>query len=64
MLLRPLEHGQDVLAGQMLQVAGLLIQISALIALGRSLGLLPANRYKYLRVPGFNQILYWFPLCD
>lgn len=67
MLLRPLEHGQDLLAGQMLQVVGMVIQISALIALGRSLGLLPANRgiqsaglYRFVRHPLYASYLLTF----
>jgi protein-S-isoprenylcysteine O-methyltransferase Ste14 len=55
---RPLDFGDDVLIGQILQVSGTLLQIAALVALNRSLGLLPAHRgikseglYRFVRHP-------------
>jgi protein-S-isoprenylcysteine O-methyltransferase Ste14 len=57
-LLRPIDATEDVLAGQILQVAGALLQIGALASLNRSLGLLPAHRgiksdgmYRFVRHP-------------
>jgi protein-S-isoprenylcysteine O-methyltransferase Ste14 len=57
-LLRPTDVGEDVLIGQILQVAGALLQIGALASLNRSLGLLPAHRgiksdgmYRFVRHP-------------
>jgi len=44
LLLRPTGAPDDLLAGQAIQVAGLLLQIAALGALNRSFGLLPAHR--------------------
>jgi len=57
-LLRPTDVGEDILIGQMLQIVGVLVQIVALAALNRSLGLLPAHRgiksegiYRFVRHP-------------
>ena len=56
--LRPIDATEDVLIGQILQVAGALLQIGALASLNRSLGLLPAHRgiksdglYRFVRHP-------------
>lgn len=56
--LRPIDASEDVLIGQILQVAGALLQIGALASLNRSLGLLPAHRgiksdgmYRFVRHP-------------
>jgi len=53
--------------GQILQVAGSLLQIGALIALNRSLGLLPAHRgiksdgpYRFVRHPLYTAYLLTF----
>jgi protein-S-isoprenylcysteine O-methyltransferase Ste14 len=57
-LLRPVDASADVLLGNVLQVSGFLLQIGALIALNRCLGLLPAYRgvkssglYSWVRHP-------------
>ena len=57
-LLRPTDVGDDILIGQILQIVGVLVQIVALAALNRSLGLLPAHRgiksegiYRFVRHP-------------
>ncbi len=57
-LLRPVESSADILAGNALQIVGFVLQISALIALNRCLGLLPAHRgvksnglYRLVRHP-------------
>ncbi len=56
--LRPTDVSEDLLLGQILQVAGTLLQLGALVALNRSLGLLPAHRgiksdglYRFVRHP-------------
>jgi protein-S-isoprenylcysteine O-methyltransferase Ste14 len=56
--LRPIHASEDILIGQILQVAGALLQIGALASLNRSLGLLPAHRgiksdgmYRFVRHP-------------
>lgn len=58
LLLRPIEGSEDVVIGGVLQVIGFSIQITALISLNRSLGLLPAYRgvksgglYSWVRHP-------------
>ena len=43
-LLRPLDATADVLIGNIFQITGFTLQIMALLALNRSLGLLPAYR--------------------
>ncbi len=55
---RPAGDGQDVLIGQMLQVIGVVFQLGAAFSLGRSFGLVPANRgiktgglYRFVRHP-------------
>jgi len=57
-LLRPVEASADIFIGNALQIAGFLLQISALFALNRCLGLLPAHRgvksnglYRWVRHP-------------
>lgn len=57
-LLRPTDVGDDILIGQILQIFGVVVQIVALAALNRSLGLLPAHRgiksegiYRFVRHP-------------
>ena len=57
-LLRPTDASEDLLLGQILQVAGALLQLGALASLNRSLGLLPAHRgiksdgmYRFVRHP-------------
>ena len=56
--LRPTDASEDLLRGQILQVAGALLQLGALASLNRSLGLLPAHRgiksdgmYRFVRHP-------------
>ena len=43
-LLRPVDATADVLLGNVLQISGFMLQIGALLALNRCLGLLPAYR--------------------
>ena len=43
-LLRPVDASADVLLGNVLQISGFLLQIFALLALNRCIGLLPAYR--------------------
>lgn len=57
-LLRPVDATADVLVGNILQIIGFLLQIGALLALNRCLGLLPAYRgikssgmYAWVRHP-------------
>jgi protein-S-isoprenylcysteine O-methyltransferase Ste14 len=57
-MLRPVEGSADVLLGNVLQISGFLLQIAALLALNRCLGLLPAYRgikssglYAWVRHP-------------
>lgn len=58
LLLRPLEAPQDVAAGEVLQLAGLLLATYGLLSLNTSVGVLPAHRgikttgaYRWLRHP-------------
>jgi len=58
LLLRPAAIAEDMLIGQFVQTAGVAIQIGALVALNRSMGLLPAHRgvktsgvYRIVRHP-------------
>ncbi len=44
LLLRPVAGAEDLLAGQLLQILGTLLQVGAALSLGRSFGLVPANR--------------------
>ena len=67
LLLRPTEVSEDVLIGQVLQIAGTLVQIGALAALNRSLGLLPAHRgiksdglYRFVRHPLYTAYILTF----
>ncbi len=55
LLLRPVERGGDVVAGQGLQVAGALLALWGLASLSRSFGLLPAVRG--LRVGGAYRLV-------
>ncbi|NNF54956.1 MAG: isoprenylcysteine carboxyl methyltransferase [Acidimicrobiales bacterium] len=55
---RPAGSGEDVLIGQVIQVSGILLQLGASLSLGRSFGLVPANRgiktgglYRIVRHP-------------
>ena len=57
-LLRPTAGTEDLLPGDILQIAGFILQIAALLALNRSIGILPAYReiktaglYKWVRHP-------------
>ena len=57
-LLRPIDAEADHLVGSILQIGGFLLQIAALLALNRALGLLPAYRgvksrglYAWVRHP-------------
>jgi protein-S-isoprenylcysteine O-methyltransferase Ste14 len=55
---RPFEQGRDVLIGQILQFAGIGLQIAAMLSLNRSIGMVAANRgiqtgglYRFVRHP-------------
>jgi protein-S-isoprenylcysteine O-methyltransferase Ste14 len=57
-LLRPILATEDLLPGQILQIIGFVLQIVALLALNRSIGILPAHRgiqsaglYAFVRHP-------------
>ncbi len=57
-LLRPTVGTEDLLSGDILQIIGFILQIAALLALNRSIGILPAYRgiksdgmYKWVRHP-------------
>jgi protein-S-isoprenylcysteine O-methyltransferase Ste14 len=70
-LLRPVDVTADLLLGQIVQVAGFSMQITALLYLNRSIGLLPAHRgvkssglYSWVRHPLYTAYLvtylgYW-----
>jgi hypothetical protein len=56
--LRPEKVGEDLLAGEVVQIAALLLHLTALGSLGRSFGVVPANRgvktggaYRWVRHP-------------
>ncbi len=56
--LRPVEGGQDLLVGQVLQIIGALFQLGSSASIGRSFGIVPANRgiqtnglYRMVRHP-------------
>lgn len=58
LLLRPTASGDDLLIGQALQVTGLILQLVALVSLGRSFGVVAADRgiktggaYRLVRHP-------------
>lgn len=58
LFLRPTATGPDLLAGQVLQVAGLVLQVVAVLSLGRSFGIVAADRgiktggaYRLVRHP-------------
>ncbi|MGI9597614.1 MAG: methyltransferase family protein [Acidimicrobiales bacterium] len=62
---RPTGDGEDVLVGQVIQIAGALLQLGASFSLGRSFGLVPANRgiktvgmYKIVRHPFYMAYLF------
>lgn len=64
LLLRPTDASADLLAGQLIQAAGFLLQIAALLSLNRSFGLLPAHRgvkstglYGWVRHPLYSSYL-------
>lgn len=44
MLLRPTAATEDLVIGEIIQVAGFMLQIAAILSLNRSFGLLPAHR--------------------
>lgn len=57
-LFRPGGNGHDLLVGQVLQLAGLALQVLAMLSLNRSIGMVPANRgiqtgglYRLVRHP-------------
>ncbi len=57
-LLRPTAGTEDLLLGEIFQIAGFILQIAALLALNRSIGILPAYReiktaglYRWVRHP-------------
>lgn len=67
MLLRPTDATADLLAGSILQVGGFAIQITALLFLSRSFGLLPAYRgvktnglYSLVRHPLYSAYVISF----
>lgn len=64
LLLRPTDAPVDLLAGQALQLAGVVLQIFAVLSLNRSFGLLPAHRgvksdgmYRWVRHPLYSSYL-------
>ena len=67
LLLRPIDGAEDLVTGGILQVAGFAIQIMALLALNRSIGLLPAYRgvkcgglYSWVRHPLYTAYVITF----
>lgn len=61
---RPTGDGHDLVIGQIVQVAGVLLQLGASYSLGRSFGLVPANRgiktgglYRVVRHPFYFSYL-------
>jgi protein-S-isoprenylcysteine O-methyltransferase Ste14 len=65
LLLRPAASGVDPLAGQALQVVGLALQIAAMASLGRSFGVVAADRgiqtggaYRFVRHPIYAASLF------
>ena len=63
-LLRPTAGTEDLLSGEILQIIGFILQIAALLALNRSIGILPAYRgiksdgmYKWVRHPLYTAYL-------
>ena len=64
LLLRPTDATVDLFAGQLLQLAGVVLQIYAVMSLNRSFGLLPAHRgvksdgmYRWVRHPLYSSYL-------
>jgi len=58
LLFRPAAAAEDLLVGQAVQIAGLVLEVAAIMALSRSFGLLPAHRgiksdglYRLVRHP-------------
>ena len=58
LLLRPLAGADDVLIGQLVQTAGVALQVAAVLSLNKAMGLLPAHRsiktgglYRFVRHP-------------
>ena len=67
LLLRPVEASEDMLAGEILQIIGFILQIGALLALNRSIGILPAHRgiksaglYRWVRHPLYTAYVITF----
>ena len=61
LLLRPTDAPADLVAGQLIQLVGVTLQIVALLSLNRSFGLLPAHRdiksgglYRWVRHPLYS----------
>ncbi len=61
LLLRPIDAPADLFAGQLVQLAGFMLQFAALLSLNRSFGLLPAHRavksgglYRWIRHPLYS----------
>lgn len=57
-LFAPVEHGSDRVLGQVLQIAGMSLQVLAMLSLNRSIGIVAANRgvktnglYRFVRHP-------------
>jgi protein-S-isoprenylcysteine O-methyltransferase Ste14 len=64
LLLRPVPGAEDLLAGQLVQVAGGVLGVAGILSLNRSVGLLPANRgircggaYRLVRHPLYASYL-------
>jgi protein-S-isoprenylcysteine O-methyltransferase Ste14 len=61
LLLRPVDGASDILAGNLVQLVGFILQVAAVLALNRSFGLLPAHRgvktgglYRWVRHPLYS----------
>lgn len=57
-LFKPVGHGTDVVVGQAMQMAGIALQVLAMLSLNRSIGIVAANRgiktnglYRFVRHP-------------
>jgi protein-S-isoprenylcysteine O-methyltransferase Ste14 len=74
LFLRPAVVVEDMLAGQILQIIGVTIQLAALLSLNRSMGLLPAHRevktsgiYRLVRHPlyaGYGVVLIGYLISN
>lgn len=74
LLLRPVPVAEDTLIGQIMQTAGVVLEIAALLSLNRSMGLLPAHRgvkttgaYRIVRHPlyaGYAIVLIGYLLSN